>query len=139
MAKVATKLFREPKEAIEAVSVLKGKGYKEDAIVVITSAERAKTLATDVKPISDMGKLTEMGVPEDTVNYYQYPVEIGGILVVVQGDEGGVAQAQELLRGVVACPSEDRSHGTSPGFLQASRMSATNPLDAQMSGDFRRY
>ena len=139
MAKVATKLFREPKEAIEAVSVLKGKGYKEDAIVVITSAERAKTLATDVKPISDMGKLTEMGVPEDTVNYYQYPVEIGGILVVVHGDEGGVAQAQELLRGVVACPSEDRSHGTSPGFLQASRMSATNPLDAQMSGDFRRY
>ena len=139
MAKVATKLFREPKEAVEAVSVLKGKGYKEDAIVVITSAERAKTLATDVKPISDMGKLTEMGVPEDTVNYYQYPVEIGGILVVVQGDEGGVAQAQELLRGVVACPSEDRSHGTSPGFLQASRMSATNPLDAQMSGDFRRY
>lgn len=139
MAKVATKLFREPKEAIEAVSVLKGKGYKEDAIVVITSAERAKTLATDVKPISDMGKLTEMGVPEDTVNYYQYPVEIGGILVAVQGDEGGVAQAQELLRGVVACPSEDRSHGTSPGFLQASRMSATNPLDAQMSGDFRRY
>ena len=139
MAKVATKLFREPKEAIEAVSVLKGKGYKEDAIVVITSAERAKTLATDVKPISDMGKLTEMGVPEDTVNYYQYPVEIGGILVVVQGDEGGVALAQELLRGVVACPSEDRSHGTSPGFLQASRMSATNPLDAQMSGDFRRY
>ncbi len=139
MAKVATKLFREPKEAMEAVSVLKGKGYKEDAIVVITSAERAKTLATDVKPISDMGKLTEMGVPEDTVNYYQYPVEIGGILVVVQGDEGGVAQAQELLRGVVACPSEDRSHGTSPGFLQASRMSATNPLDAQMSGDFRRY
>lgn len=139
MAKVATKLFREPKEAIEAVSVLKGKGYKEDAIVVITSAERAKTLATDVKPISDMGKLTEMGVPEDTVNYYQYPVEIGGILVVVQGDEGGVAQAQELLRGVVSCSSEDRSHGTSPGFLQASRMSATNPLDAQMSGDFRRY
>ncbi|MGB2856087.1 MAG: hypothetical protein WBC61_05520 [Dehalococcoidia bacterium] len=139
MAKVATKLFREPKEAIEAVSVLKGKGYKEDAIVVITSAERAKTLATDVKPISDMGKLTEMGVPEDTVNYYQYPVEIGGILVVVQGDEGGVAQAQELLRGVVACPSEDRSHGTSPGFLQASRMSATNPMDAPMSGDFRRY
>lgn len=139
MAKVATKLFREPKEAIEAVSVLKGKGYKEDAIVVITSAERAKTLATDVKPISDMGKLTEMGVPEDTVNYYQYPVEIGGILVVVQGDEGGVAQAQELLRGVVACSSEDSSHGTSPGFLQASRMSATNPLDAQMSGDFRRY
>ena len=139
MAKVATKLFREPKEAIEAVSVLKGKGYKEDAIVVITSAERAKTLATDVKPISDMGKLTEMGVPEDTVNYYQYPVEIGGILVIVQGDEGGVAQAQELLRGVVACPSEDRSHGTSPGFLQASRMSATNPMDAPMSGDFRRY
>ena len=139
MAKVAIKLFREPEEAIEAVGVLKGKGYKDEAIVVITSAERAKTLATDVKPISDMGKLTELGVTEDAASYYQYPVEIGGIVVAVQGDEGSVAKAQELLRGVVACSVEDRSHGTSPGFIQATRMSATNPMDAPMSGDFRRY
>ena len=26
-----------------------------------------------------------------------------------------------------------------PGFVQADRMTETNPLDARMSGDFRQY
>ncbi len=139
MAKVAAKLFREPGEAKEAISGLKAKGFKEEEIVVVTSAERAKDLGTDIKPASDVSKLTEMGVPEETVNYYQFGIASGGIVVSVQADEGRVAQAQELLRAVPICSGEDRVQGTSPGFQAGSRMSATNPIDAPMSGDFRRY
>ena len=139
MAKVAAKLFREPGEAKEAIGELKAKGFKKEEIVVLTSAERAKDLGGDIKPVSDVGKLTEIGVPEETVNYYQFGITSGGIVVSVQADESRVAQAQELLRAVPICSCEDRICGTSPGFQAASRMSATNPIDAPMSGDFRRY
>jgi len=139
MAKVAVKLFREPGEAKEAIGELKAKGFKKEEIVVLTSAERAKDLGGDIKPVSDVGKLTEIGVPEETVNYYQFGITSGGIVVSVQADESRVAQAQELLRAVPICSCEDRICGTSPGFQAASRMSATNPIDAPMSGDFRRY
>lgn len=139
MAKVAAKLFREPGEAKEAIGQLKAKGFKEGEIVIFTSAERAKDLGGDIKPASDVSKLTEMGVPEETVNYYQFGITSGGIVVSVQADEGRVAQAQELLREAPICSGEDRVQGTSPGFQAASRMSATNPIDAPMSGDFRRY
>ena len=139
MAKVAVKLFREPGEAKEAIGELKAKGFKKEEIVVLTSAERAKDLGGDIKPVSDVGKLTEIGVPEETVNYYQFGITSGGIVVSVQADESRVAQAQELLRAAPICSCEDRICGTSPGFQAASRMSATNPIDAPMSGDFRRY
>ena len=139
MAKVATKLFREPGEAKEAISELKAKGFKADEIGIFTSAERAKELGADIKPVSDVGELTEMGVPEETVNYYRFGITSGGIVVSVQADEGRVAQAQELLRASPISSLGDRICGTSPGFQAASRMSATNPIDAPMSGDFRRY
>ena len=139
MPRVATKLFREPGEAEQAVSELKAKGYKAEEIVVITNEPRARELGADIKPLSDVSKLTEMGVPEATVKYYDYGVSAGGIVVSVQADEARVAKAQELLRAVPVCSCDDRVCGTSPGFQSASRMSATNPIDAPMSGDFRRY
>ena len=139
MSKVETKLFREPDEAKQAVSDLKGKGFKESEIVVLASQERAKELGAEVKAVTDPGKLTEIGVPEETVNYYQYSLPSGGIVVSVQGDEARVEQAQEVLRTVPVCSCGDRICGASPGFQAASRMSATNPVDAPMSGDFRRY
>lgn len=139
MPKIATKLFREPDEAKEAVGQLKAKGFKAEEIVVLASAERSKSLGPDIKPMSDPGKLAEMGVPEHTVNYYRYSIPSGGIVVSVQADEGRVADAQEVLRAVPVCGCGDRICGTSPGFQVASRMSATNPIDAPMSGDFRRY
>ena len=138
MANVATKLFREPGEAKEAVEALKAKGFKAEEIVVIAGSGRAGSLS-ELKPASDTAKLTEMGVPEATINYYQYSLDAGGIVLAVQGDEARIGQAEEALRAVPVCSCGDRICGVSPGFLKASRMSATNPLDAEMSGDFRRY
>ncbi|MEE8372418.1 MAG: hypothetical protein V3R87_01600 [Dehalococcoidia bacterium] len=139
MPKAATKLFREPQEAKQAIGDLKAKGFKDDEIVVLASAERAKELGADVKTATDPSKLTQIGVPEDTVSYYQYSIPSGSIVVGVQADESRVAQAQEVLRAIPVCSLGDRIRGTSPGFQKASRMTATNPMDAPMSGDFRRY
>jgi hypothetical protein len=139
MSKVAAKLFREPEGARQAVGDLKAKGFKDAEIAVIANEKRAKELGPDVKSVSDVAKLTEIGVPEATVNYYRSGVSTGSIVVSVQGDDDRVAQAQELLRGAPICSCENRICGTSPGFQVASRMSATNPVDAPMSGDFRRY
>ncbi len=140
MPKIVTKLFRVPDEAKAAVSDLKANGFKTEEIVILASAKKAKGLGTDIKSVSDVGELTAMGVPEATANYYQYAVESGGIVVSIRVDEGRIAQAQELLRTTSVSPRERVStQATSPGFLAAGRMSATNPIDAPMSGDFRRY
>ena len=139
MANVATKLFREPGEANTAIDGLKSKGFKPKEIVVVASKERSKQLGGDIKAVSDGNKLKEMGVPEATVEYYQTLLPAGGIVVAVKADEGRVAQAQELLRGVAPCQCDDKACDTSPGFYAANRMAATNPLDATMSGEFRRY
>ncbi|UCC60024.1 MAG: hypothetical protein JSW38_05455 [Dehalococcoidia bacterium] len=139
MAKVATKLFREPKEATIALDELKSKGFKADEIVVVASAERSKDLGADIKPVGDVAKLAGMGVSEATVSYYDYIISSGGIVVGVQADESRIAQAQEVLRGVTPCTCDDKTCDSSPGFMAASRMTATNPMDASMSGEFRRY
>lgn len=139
MPRVATKLFREPEEAKKAIDELKANGYKADEVLVVASAERSKKLGSDFKTESDVGKLAEIGVPEATVNYFKHGVAAGGVVVGVQADEARVAQAQQLLRTVPVCSCDSRICGTSPGFQHASRMTATNPIDAPMSGDFRRY
>lgn len=139
MPKVATKLFREPGEAKTAISELKAAGFKASEIRLITSAKRAKELDADVKPVTDAGELTDLGIPEETVDYYQYAISSGGIVISVHAEEDRVARAQELLRTLPICSCDDSMYSTSPGFNAASRMSATNPIDAPMSGDFRRY
>jgi hypothetical protein len=139
MAKVATKLFRELEEAKHAVGDLKAKGYKAEEIGVIANEKRGKELGADIKAVSDVGKLAKLGIPEETVNYYQYGVAAGGIVVSVQADESRIAAAQEVLRGATCACESSSLCDVSPGFLKAGRMSATNPLDAQMSGEFRKY
>ncbi len=139
MAKAVTKLFRDLGEAKTAIGDLKAKGYKPEEVVVVASAERSKEIGGDIKPMSDPAKLAAMGVPEATVDYYKYVVSAGGIVVGVQADESRLAQAQEILRGVESCACGERACDTSPGFDAAGRMSSTNPLDATMSGDFRRF
>jgi len=139
MSNVATKLFREPGEAIAAIKELMAKGYTAEEIVVVASPERGKELGKDIKAISDAAKLADIGVPGETIDYYAYSVPSGGIAVTVKADEARMAQAQEVLRATPICSCEDRICGTSPGFQAAGRMSATNPMDAPMSGDFRRY
>jgi len=160
MPKVQTKLFRRPEDAKKAISELKAKGFKAEEIGIVTSGKGKKEMG-DVKPVADVGPVTAMGhaaslsqagsdlakalsefwsVPEDTVNYYQRAVSLGGIVVSVHADDAHAEKAHEVLRAAAAHPRKKMPlQEISPGFLKASRMSSTNPIDAPMSGDFRRY
>jgi len=161
MAKVQTKLFRRPEDAKKAISELKAKGFKAEEIGIVTSVTGKKELDDNIKPVADVGPVTAMGhatslsksgnelakalaefwsVPEDTVNYYQRAISLGGIVVSVHADDAHAEKAHEVLRAAAAHPRKKMPlQEISPGFLKASRMSSTNPIDAPMSGDFRRY
>ena len=160
MAKVQTKLFRRPEDAKKAINELKAKGFKAEEIGIVTSGKGKKEMG-EVKPVADVGPVVAMGhatslsqagsdlakalgefwgVPEDTVNYYQRAVSLGGIVVSVHTDEANAEKAHAVLRAAAAHPRKKMPlQEISPGFLKASRMSSTNPIDAPMSGDFRRY
>jgi hypothetical protein len=160
MPKVQTKLFRKPEDAKKAISELKAKGFKAEEIGIVTSG-KGKNEMGDVKPAADVGSVTAMGhasslskagsdlikalgefwgVPEETVNYYQHVISLGGIVVSVHADDAHAEKAHEVLRAAAAHPRKKMPlQEISPGFLKASRMSSTNPIDAPMSGDFRRY
>jgi len=161
MAKVQTKLFRIPEDAKKAISDLKAKGFKAEEIGIVTNGKGKKELDDNIKPAADVGSVIAMGhatslskagndlakalaefwsVPADTVAYYQRAVSLGGIVVSVHADDAQAAKAHEILRAASAHPRKKMSlQQISPGFLKASRMSSTNPIDAPMSGDFRRY
>jgi hypothetical protein len=147
MAKVQTKLFRRP--------------FKAEEIGVITSGKGKKEMADSLKPTADVNSVTAMGhasslskagddlakalaefwsVPDETANYYRHGVSLGGIVVSVHADDAQAQKAHEILRDASAHPRKKTPlQQISPGFLKASRMSCTNPIDAPMSGDFRRY
>lgn len=160
MAKVQTKLFRKPEDAKKAIHELKAKGIKAEEIGVVTSGKGVKEMGDSVKSVAEVGSVTAMGhatsleggsdlakalsefwsVPEDTVNYYQRGISLGGIVVSVHVDDAHAEKAHEVLRAASAHPRKKMPlQEISPGFLKASRMSSTNPIDAPMSGDFRRY
>jgi len=161
MPKIETKLYRKPEEAKKAINDLKAKGFKPEEIGVVTSEKRKKDLAESIKPAAEVGQVLAMGAatsiskagsdlskalselwgaPEDTVNYYQHSVALGGIVVSVNADDAKAAEARQILRAAAGPVSKKTTLSTiSPGFLKASRMSSTNPIDAPMSGDFRRY
>jgi hypothetical protein len=161
MAKVQTKLFRRPEDAKKAISELKAKGFKAEEIGIVTNVKGKKELDENIKPAADVGSVTAMGhatslskagedlakalaefwsVPTDTVTYYQRAISLGGIVVSVHADDANAQKAHEVLRAASAHPRKKMPlQQISPGFLKASRMSSTNPIDAPMSGDFRRY
>lgn len=81
-----------------------------------------------------------LDIPEEVVKYYEFGVAVGGILLGVRADEGRSSKAQEILRSAGTEAAEvEPMWSKSPGFATASRMTQTNPIDAPMSGDFRRY
>jgi hypothetical protein len=161
MPKVETKLYRKPEEAKKAIDDLKAKGFKPEEIGAITSEHRKNYLGDSINPtvvvdsvvamgaaaaISKAGAnlvkaLTELwGIPEETATYYQRGVALGGILVSVHVEDAKAAQARQILRAAAGPVAKKMPLAQiSPGFLKASRMTATNPIDAPMSGDFRRY
>lgn len=142
MAKAVVKLFRDPLKAERAAEELKAKGFKGDEIgILVCDKEKAKILGTE--PTEEIGAaLTNLlHLPEETLRYYEFGVSVGGVLISVHTDEARLALAQETLRSaeVLFTPARGGMWASSPGFASAGRMTETDPIDARMTGDFRRY
>ena len=127
MSEVIAKLFREPSDADQAINELKAKGY--DVEVIRSGA--------DLVGIA----LAESGLSEEALSYYRLGLTLGGMVVRVSTDESKAEEVRNILRVTGAKPLTERAPqwANSPGFAAANRMSATNPIDAPMSGDFRKY
>jgi len=141
MPKAAVRLFRNPIAAAKAAEELKAQGFKAEEIgIMVHDGEKAKKLGTKVT--KEIGvALTKLGLPEDTVRYYEFGASVGGVLISVQTDETRLAQAQQILRGtdLAEAPKKADMWASSPAFPAAGRMAATDPIDAKMTGDFRQY
>jgi hypothetical protein len=141
MSKAVVKLFRDPIAAAKAVEELKSGGFKAEEIgILVRDGEKAKKLGTKVT--KEIGAaLTKLDLPEDTARYYEFSASMGGILISVQTDEARLPQAREVLRkaDLGTTPAKEEMWASSPAFPAAERMSATDPIDAKMTGDFRKY
>jgi hypothetical protein len=141
MSKAVVKLFKDPVVAAKATKELKSKGYKAEEIgILVHDGDKAKQLGAKVT--KEIGAaLAKLDVPEDTAAYYEFSASTGGILISVKTDEARIPQAQEILRnvGLGAIPAREEMWASSPAFPVADRMSATDPIDAKMTGDFRKY
>lgn len=166
MPKAAAKLFRDAGSAEKAAQELGAKGFKGEEIgILVRDREKAARFAlqpTEVslpqgtavalgamaaalaKASAEEAKATLsdlLGLAEETIDYYSFAVSVGGILISVHGDEARLSQAQQIMREADAAlsPARGEMWASSPGFTSASRMTETDPLDAKMTGDFRRY
>ena len=125
MATVA-KLFKRPEDVEKALADLKGMGLNPSVI----------------QKDADLDKeLGNIGLPEAALDYYKVGVAVGGKVIKVDVDEAKVNEVNTLLvaTGFDKLTERPAQWFTSPGFAKAPRMASTNPIDAKMSGDFRKY
>ena len=124
MAQVVAKLFKRPEDADQAMSDLKAKGY--DASTIDKGAEK---------------ELDGMGLSEEASDYYKIGLLIGGKIVKASVDDAKADEVNKILLAIGFDELTERpaQWSTTPGFTQAAKMSATNPIDAKMTGDFRVY
>ena len=169
MPNTVAKLYREPNDAIMAINELQGKGCKADEIgILLRDSTDAKNVVAAVKganvsnitlpqsgssiaagpvakSLSGAGEdITEaisqtLEINEDASKYYQFGISVNGVVVSVHTDEARSNEARQILRKIEAPIEKDATAANHPGFGKASRMSATDPVDAAMSGDFRKY
>ncbi len=135
------RLFRDPLIAARAAEELKSQGFKAQEIGILVR-DRAKAERLGTKATEEIGAaLTNLDLPEDTIRYYEFGVSVGGVLISVNADEARLAQAREILRGadLGVAPARGKMWASSPAFPAAGRMTETDPTDAKMTGDFRRY
>jgi hypothetical protein len=135
------KLFRDPLSAAKATEELKSKGFKAEEIgILVSDVEKAKKLGTKVTDKIGTA-LTKLDLPEDTIRYYEFGASVGGVLISVEADESRLSKAQEILReaAIKDAPKKGEMWASSPAFPAAGRMTATDPIDAKMTGDFRKY
>jgi len=142
MAKVMSKLFRDTLSAEKAAAELNSKGFKAEEITILVSdKEKADRLGAEVTKEIGAALTSLSDLPEEALNYYEFAVSMGGILISVHTDEARLPQAREILRGadLEVAPASEQMWASSPAFPAAGRMTETDPIDAKMTGDFRRY
>ncbi|MBI2854412.1 MAG: hypothetical protein HYX87_05775 [Chloroflexi bacterium] len=166
MTKAVSRLFRNPADAEHAVKALISAGIPASKIGVLAKSETtvksvlkdgvskvyfsgvgnlvvAGSLAPSLSKASGAeSKLAStlagtLGLAHEAGEYYEFVLGAEGVLVAVDEAEGKAAEARKILAKADAAPT--KSGVTSPGFYEAARMSATNPVDAAMTGDFRKY
>lgn len=169
MSEVISRLFRHPQSAYKALSELKAQGYKTNEIglllrpgadadkltALINAPHTAKaTLSTNSNAVAAgalAGAVQKTGassqdlkaaliealqIGAEAYDYYEFGVSVGGILVSVHAKDK-LSQARQILKSADVPPQAQAT--ASPGFAHAGRMAATHPIDASMSGDFRKY
>jgi hypothetical protein len=119
-----SKLFRKPEDADKAAAELKGMGG--NVSIIEKGAE---------------GDLSSIGLSEQALDYYKHGLAIGGKVVKADVDDAKADEANKLLidTGFNKLTERPAQWATSPSYVQAERMSATNPMDSEMTGDFRVY
>ncbi len=119
-----SKLFRKPEDAEKAAADLKGMGG--NIAVIEKGAE---------------GDLDSLGLSQQVLDYYRSGLSIGGKIVKADIDDAKADEASKLLlaTGFDELTERPAQWATSPSYVQADRMSGTNPMDAEMTGDFRTY
>ena len=167
MNKLVSRLYRDPADASEAVHHLISSGYKGHDVGVLARTEGTarSVLGEKVDKVSfhavgdhmvaagflipaltrepgHAGKFSvvlaqALGIGAEVAEYFEFGLGVNGVLVVVQADESQVTEAHAILGQSAAAPK--KVGVASPGFDKASRMSGTNPVDATMTGDFRKY
>lgn len=123
---VVTKLFKDSDAFDQAMENLKAKSYE----------------AKVVEPGTDVKKeLSDSGLSQEALDYYELGLSLGGKVVKVTADDKKAGEVQYILREAGAKEGVEQMDmwSTSPGFVGESRMSATNPIDETMTGDFRKY
>lgn len=141
MAKVVAKLFRDPLSAEKAAKELKSQGFKADEIgILVRDREKAERLGTEATEEIGAALTNLLDLPDEALRYYEFGVTVGGVLISVHSDETRLPQAREILRGAdVGVVARGEMWASSPAFPAAGRMTETDPIDAKMTGDFRRY
>ena len=165
MEKTIARLFRDPESAQKAVGELLAKGYKQEEIGVLLRLKDGRRLLSlvgsgasqvtlpKVGEVTALGALAKhlpseeadkalakiIGATSDTYGYYEFGLSTGGVLVTVHGEEEHLSKALRLLRSASSGVLPIGKSTPNPGFNKAARMSATDPMDAKMTGDFRRY
>lgn len=142
MAKSVIKLFRDPDCAAKAAEELKSKGFKDNEVVLwVSDSNKAQKLGVKATKDIESALVKVEGLNQEAVQYFSGAASVGAILLSVSADESRIDKAKAIMRDVefASLPNKFDMWSSSPGFPSAEKMSATNPLDAKMSGDFRKY
>jgi len=166
MAKTIVKLFRDPKIAEKAIGDLIKHGFLATEIGTISQKGKAdylhllfKETAREHTSLPETGDVVATGplaavvrqadpgaalietlnITPEAYDYYRFGILSGGILISVHDSEQRLKKAASVLRSAIPKPIMMETGAKSPGFATADRMNATNPIDAPLSGDFRKY